>query len=109
MSGTPIALGDLAALPPTLDIVTAARLLGIGRTTAFGLLRKDRFPCRVLRFGTTVRVPTADLLAFLGLAAPVLIETAAGATGEADPDDQSEHRPLRLARVEPDCQGLSAT
>jgi excisionase family DNA binding protein len=103
VSGTPIALGDLAALPPTLDVETAARLLGIGRTTAFGLLRKDRFPCRVLRFGTTVRVPTADLLAFLGLAAPVLIETAGNTPSAADPDDQPEPRLLRLARVEPSC------
>lgn len=31
---------DLAKLPPTVDIVTAARILGVGRTVAYELVRE---------------------------------------------------------------------
>ena len=58
---------DLGALPPALDIVTAGRLLGIGRTTAYQLARHNQFPVPVLRIGHGYRVPTAPLLALLGV------------------------------------------
>jgi hypothetical protein len=35
---------DLETLPPTIDLITAARLLGIGRTAAYELVRDD---CRL--------------------------------------------------------------
>ncbi|MBS2966561.1 helix-turn-helix domain-containing protein [Actinocrinis puniceicyclus] len=60
------------SLPPTLDIVTAGRLLGIGRTTAYQLARHGRFPVPVLRVGGSYRVPTAPLLALLGIDAPAV-------------------------------------
>ncbi|WP_273944690.1 helix-turn-helix domain-containing protein [Kutzneria chonburiensis] len=47
--------------------MTAARALGLGRTTAYALARDGAFPCRVMRVGAVYRVPTADLLAVLGL------------------------------------------
>ena len=60
---------DLLALPPTIDLVTAARALGCGRTLAYELARRGRFPCRVLRLGNRYLIPTADLLRTLGVEA----------------------------------------
>jgi excisionase family DNA binding protein len=60
-------LGEIAELPTVLDLMTAARALGIGRTTAYALARDGEFPCSVIRVGGTYRVPTAGLLAVLGL------------------------------------------
>jgi hypothetical protein len=48
--------------------MTAARALGLGRTKAYDLARRQQFPCRVIRIGDTYRVPTASLLELLGLA-----------------------------------------
>lgn len=64
---TGVTLDDLRALPPTLDLPEAGRLLGIGRTVAYQLARRGEFPVRVLRLGNRCKVPTADLLALLGV------------------------------------------
>jgi hypothetical protein len=58
---------ELRALPPTVDLVTAARALGCGRTLAYTLAQEGRFPCRLLRLGNRYLVPTADLLRVLGV------------------------------------------
>ena len=58
---------DPRTLPPTLDIVSAARLLGIGRTTAYRLARHGQFPVPILRIGGRYKVPTAPLLTLLGV------------------------------------------
>lgn len=58
---------ELLALPAVVDLTTAARALAIGRTRAFELARRGAFPVPVLRVGATYRVPTAPLLALLGL------------------------------------------
>ncbi|GAA0245359.1 hypothetical protein GCM10009527_047550 [Actinomadura nitritigenes] len=58
----PMTHEELAALPTTTTIETAARALGLGRTRAYQLAREDLFPCKVIRIGTTYRVVTADLL-----------------------------------------------
>ena len=63
----PTARASTGSLPPTLDIVTAGRLLGIGRTTAYQLARNDNFPVPVLRIGASYKIPTAPLLEALGL------------------------------------------
>jgi excisionase family DNA binding protein len=57
----PMTHEELAALPTTTTIETAARALGLGRTRAYQLARENRFPCKVIRIGTTYRVVTADL------------------------------------------------
>lgn len=57
----PMTHEELAALPTTTTIETAARALGLGRTRAYQLAREDLFPCKVIRIGTTYRVATADL------------------------------------------------
>ena len=61
---------EIAAQPAVTDLVTAGRALGIGRTRAYELARAGQFPCPVIRAGTTWRVPTAGLLALLGLPVP---------------------------------------
>jgi len=61
---------ELLALPVTVDVPTAARALGLGRSTAYELARRDEFPCRVLRVGSSYRVPTADLMRVLGVEPP---------------------------------------
>jgi excisionase family DNA binding protein len=58
---------ELLALPAVVDVATAARALGLGRSTAYELARRDEFPCRVLRIGSSYRIPTADLLRVLGI------------------------------------------
>jgi hypothetical protein len=58
---------DVSKLGAIVDIPTAARLLGCGRTLAYELARRDEFPCRLIRVGNRYLVPTADLLRTLGL------------------------------------------
>ena len=58
---------ELFALPVTVDIDTASRALGLSRSTGYELARRREFPCRVLRVGSSYRVPTADLLRVLGV------------------------------------------
>jgi hypothetical protein len=53
----------------SVDLMTAALALGLGRTKAYDLARRDQFPCRVIRIGETYRVPTAGLLELLGVTA----------------------------------------
>ena len=53
----------------TVDLMTAAAALGLGRTRAYQLVQRDEFPCRVIRIGETYRVPTAGLLELLGVTA----------------------------------------
>jgi hypothetical protein len=59
---------ELLALPVAVDLTTAARALGLGRSTAYELARRRKFPCRVVHVGSSYRVPTADLLRVLGIA-----------------------------------------
>ncbi|WP_123667371.1 helix-turn-helix transcriptional regulator [Actinocorallia herbida] len=44
---------DLHNLPPTLDIPTAAQLLGISRTKAYRLAKTNHFPCPILHIGNS--------------------------------------------------------
>ena len=46
---------------------TAGRLLGMGRSLCYELVARGEFPVPVYRVGRLIRVPTAPLLAFLGL------------------------------------------
>jgi excisionase family DNA binding protein len=56
---------DLRALPAVIDVPTAARVLGIGRTAAYRLVRDGEWPTTLIRVGGSVRVPTAPLLALV--------------------------------------------
>ncbi len=59
---------ELRALPVSVDLPTAGRAFGIGRTKAHELARRGVFPCRVLRVGAKYRVPRAAIYEALGLA-----------------------------------------
>ena len=58
---------DLHQLPVVVDLVTAAAILGIGRTTAYELVRTGRWPTPVLHLGNRIRVPTAAIRELLSL------------------------------------------
>ena len=58
---------EVCRLPAVVDVVTAAEVLGIGRTVAYELIRTDRFPTPVLRVGHQIKIPTAYLIELLGL------------------------------------------
>jgi len=62
-----LTLTELLALPLMVDVSTAARALGLSRSTAYELARRGEFPCRVLHVGSSYRVPTAELLRVLGI------------------------------------------
>jgi predicted DNA-binding transcriptional regulator AlpA len=51
----------LRELPVVVDLMTAAAALGIGRTTAYEMVRTNRWPTPVLRLGNRIRIPTAAL------------------------------------------------
>ena len=52
-------------LPAVIDVPTAAVILGIGRTSAYELVRTGQWPTPVLRLGRLIRIPSAPLLALL--------------------------------------------
>lgn len=54
-------------VPASIDLMSAARLLGIGRTCAYGLVRTGRWPTPVIRVGRCIRIPTRPLLDLLNL------------------------------------------
>lgn len=58
---------ELLALPVSVDLVTAARALGMGRTKAYELVRRGEFPLPVVKLGNRQRVVTEYLLRFLGV------------------------------------------
>lgn len=66
-SGRGMTKAELLALPVTVDIVTAGRAFGLGRSGAYDLAARGDFPCRVVKVGRARRVPRAELLRVLGL------------------------------------------
>jgi hypothetical protein len=60
-------LDELMALPVSVDVETAGRAFGMGRTKAQELARRDEFPCRVLKVGPKYRVPRDAIFAALGM------------------------------------------
>ncbi|MFE4645784.1 helix-turn-helix domain-containing protein [Streptomyces sp. NPDC056730] len=63
----PLSFTEMFERPVAVDLRTAARALGIGSTTAYRLIRKDEFPCPVLRVGGRYRIPTNELMRTLGI------------------------------------------
>src|SRR2546428_625480 len=79
-----------ALAAPTVDVETAARLLGVGRSAAYEAIRTGTFPVRVIRVGVRrVRVPTVALLRELGVADD-LLPPARGASVPPNPDSAQE-------------------
>jgi len=58
---------DVSDLPAVIDVETAGRLLGLGRSAAYQLVKDGAWPTPVLRLGRRWRVLTAPLLALLGI------------------------------------------
>ena len=56
---------ELAGLPALLDVPDAARVLGIGRSLAYELVRRGEWPTEVLRIGKLIKIPSAPLLRLL--------------------------------------------
>jgi len=81
---------EFRELPVAVDVGTAARALGVSRSTGYELARRNAFPCRVIRVGNTMRVPRSEIFRLLGLEPPLdpSAEEAAAATV-----------PLRSARL----------
>ncbi len=75
VSHAPVATGDaLANLPPVVDLLEAAALLGLGRTTAYKLVRLGTWPTPIIRIGRLIKVPTAPLRELLAPAASAVRE-----------------------------------
>ncbi|WP_256726566.1 integrase [Streptomyces acidiscabies] len=58
---------ELMAMPVTVDLETANRALGIGRTTGYGLAKRQQYPVRLLPHSRGYRVSRYDLLRHLGV------------------------------------------
>lgn len=61
---------EILALPPVVDLPTAGRAWGMGRTKAYELARAEGFPCPVLPLGRRLVVTKTALLMALGYAMP---------------------------------------
>jgi excisionase family DNA binding protein len=75
---------ELRALPSAVDLATAARALGIGRTKAYRLARSGEFPCPVLPVGARLRVTRTHLFQVLG------VSPDDSAQADASPPDRDE-------------------
>jgi hypothetical protein len=67
MSDLQMQKDELLALPVSVDLTTAGRAFGLGRTRAYELARAGQFPCRVIPVGRKFRVPRSALLEALGI------------------------------------------
>jgi len=70
-----LTIEELLALPAAVDLPTAGKAFGIGRTKAHELARNGEFPCPVLRIGHTYRVGRAAILRCLEIEDPALVST----------------------------------
>ena len=70
-------VAELLALPVSIDLETAGRAFGMGRTKAHELARAGEFPCRIVRVGPKYRVPRSELFGVLSVD-PALLAAPAG-------------------------------
>jgi predicted DNA-binding transcriptional regulator AlpA len=74
-------IDELRRWPPTVPLwPDAASALGLSRTAAYDLVRRGELPVRTLRLGRLLRVPTAELLAVLGIPLPATYDEAPSAS-----------------------------
>jgi hypothetical protein len=86
-----MSLDELLSLPVSVDLTTAGRAFGIGRTKAFELARAGEFPVKVIRVGRKLRVSKAVILEALGV-------TPAAPTGESGAASHRLTFPAHLGR-----------
>lgn len=75
MMATALTRAELLVLPAVIDVVTAGKALGLGRTLAHALVRRGEFPVPVFRLGRVYRVPTAAVLELLELPPEIHTDT----------------------------------
>ena len=63
----PMTPAELHALPVSVDLATAGRAFGMGRTRSFELAKMHEFPCRVIKVGNKYRVPRSAIFEALGV------------------------------------------
>lgn len=51
--------------PVLLTVIEAAGVLGIGRTTAYALIREGAWPTPVVRLGKLIKIPASPLHRFV--------------------------------------------
>jgi predicted DNA-binding transcriptional regulator AlpA len=88
----PPTIAELRSGPPTVDLMTAATALGVGRSKAYDLARRGEFPVTVRKIGSSYRVPVAELLAFLGIS---LVPEQGPRAGTARPGPGPREEPGR--------------
>jgi hypothetical protein len=77
----PLSRAELLELPPVINLVTLGRALGLSEPVVRERARRDEFAAlgiRVLQLGAQYRVPTADVLRFLGVDGPEPLAERAG-------------------------------
>ena len=62
MSSSHKAPAPTSDLPQFLTVPEAAKVLGIGRTLAYELVRTDAWPTPVIRLGKLIKIPARPLL-----------------------------------------------
>jgi hypothetical protein len=97
----PMTIEELLALPVSVDLETAGRAFGFGRTKSHELARTGEFPCEVKRFGNRYRVLRADLLPALGIdpATTAGQRAAAGEPLQVPPTGHQDGLPGEVLRV----------
>lgn len=63
----PMSPAELHAIPVSVNLPTAGRAFGMGRTRAFELAKAGEFPCRVIKVGNKYRVPRSAIFEALGI------------------------------------------
>jgi hypothetical protein len=75
---------EILALDPAVDIPTAGKAFGLGRTSSYALARTGKFPVEVLEFGPqSFRVTRASICAKLGINDPRSAPAAAEVSEKA--------------------------
>lgn len=58
---------EFDALPVSIGIPVACRVLDISPSSGYALAKAGKFPCRVIRVGSRYVVPTAGLREVMGI------------------------------------------
>jgi len=64
---TALTADEIRRLPPALTVIQAARLLRIGRSSAYQAVQAGTWPTPIIRVGRSIRIPAAEVLALLGI------------------------------------------
>jgi hypothetical protein len=62
-----MSVDELLNLPVSVDLVTAGRAFGLGRTISYELAQAGKFPCTVRKLGERYRVSRSEILGALGV------------------------------------------